>query len=237
LTSSATVPVRAISSSHFGIGVALLLGVAASVAPTPVLAEMQVRGSPDAVRIEAQDAPVEEILAGLSRAFGMHYELSTNLDKRLTGTYVGSLRRVVTRVLDGYNFILKTDNGSVVVTVLGTPSAGAAPVSSGPKVVGQSAAQPPSVGQDRARPIASTSTAAPSPVVGPAEGPSFPTPTLPKSGSAPAPVPELKQSAAPAPAPLALGSKVAPAPEPGPSAGAVPPLAGPKPPSTPSRAQ
>ncbi len=220
MTSSATVPVRTIGSLYFGMQAAILLGAALAIAPTPVLAEMQVRGSPDAVRIEARDAPVEEILAALSRAFGMHYQLSTNLDKRLTGTYVGSLRRVVTRILDGYNFILKTDNGSIVVTVLGTPSAAAAaPVSSGPKVVGQSAAQPPSVGEDRARPIASTSTAAPSPAVGPAEGSSFPTPALPKSGSAPAPVPELRQSAAPAPAPLALGSKAAPAPEPGPSAG------------------
>src|SRR5262245_1567071 len=145
---------------------ALLLSAAAAIAPTPALAEMQVRGSPDAVRIEARDAPVEEILAGLSRAFGMHYQLSTTLDKRLSGTYVGSLRRVVTRILDGYNFILKTDNGSIVVTVLGTPSAAAAaPASSGPKVVRQPAAaapgaQPPPVVQGLARPAASPSTAA-----------------------------------------------------------------------------
>src|SRR5260370_18111495 len=184
---------------------AILLGAALAIAPTPVLAEMQVRGSPDGVRIEARDARVEEILAALSRAFGMHYQLSSKLDKRLTGTYVGSLRRVVTRILDGYNFILKTDNGSIVVTVLGTPSAAAAaPVSSGPKVVGQSPAQPPSVGEDRARPIASTSTPAPSPAVGPAEGSSFPTPALPNSPPAPAPVPDLRLPATPPPAPLHL---------------------------------
>src|SRR5258708_24117716 len=102
---------------------AVLLGAALAIAPTPVLAEMQVRGSLDAVRIEARDAPVEEILAALSRAFGMHYQLSTNLDKRLTGTYVGSLRRGVTRILVGYNFILQTCNRSIVVTVLRTPRA------------------------------------------------------------------------------------------------------------------
>ena len=238
MTSSATVPVRTIGSPHFGMRAAILLGAALAIAPTPVLAEMQVRGSPEAVRIEARDAPVEEILAALSRAFGMHYQLSTNVDKRVSGTYEGSLRRVVTRILDGYNFILRTDNGSIVVTVLGTPSAAAAvAVSSGPKFVGQPAAQPPAVGEDRARPVAGASTAAPLPAVEPAEGPSFPTPALPKSGSAPAPVPELKQSAASAPAPLALGSKAAPIPEPGPSVGTPSPAVRPTLPSVPRQAQ
>ncbi len=233
LTSSATVLVRTIGSLNFGIPAALLLGAALAIAPTPVLAEMQVRGSPEAVRIEARDTPVEEILAALSRAFGMHYELSAKLDKRLSGTYVGSLRRVVTRVLDGYNFVLKTDNGSIAVTVLGTPSAAAAvPVSSGPKVVRQPAAaapaaEPTPVVQGLARPAASTSTAAPAPAIELAEGPAFPTPVLPSSGAAPAPVPELAQSGAPAPAPPALGSAAAPAPQPGPSTGAPSPVAGP----------
>ena len=75
---------------------AILLGAALAIAPTPVLAEMQVRGSPEAVRIEARDTPVEEILAALSRAFGRHHELPASLDMRLSGTYTGSLSRMVT---------------------------------------------------------------------------------------------------------------------------------------------
>src|SRR5712672_35421 len=200
MTSLATAPGRTLGSPNFGMRAAILLGAALAIAPTPVLAEMQVRGSPEAVRIEARDTPVEEILAALSRAFGMHYQLSTHLDKRVSGTYVGPLPRVVTRILDGYNFILKTDNGSIAVTVVGTPNAaGTVPASSGPKVVRQPAAaapaaQPPSVGEDRARPTASASTAAPSPAVDLAEGPPFPTPARPTTGSAPAPVPERRQS-------------------------------------------
>jgi hypothetical protein len=254
MTSLATTPGRTLGSPNFGMRAAILLGAALAIAPTSVLAEMQVRGTPEAVRIEARDAPVEEILAALSRAFGMHYQLSVNVDKRLSGTFVGPLPRVVTRILDGYNFILKTDNGSIAVTVVGTPNAAAAvPASSGPNVAQQPAAaapaaQPPSVGEDRARPTASPSTAAPSPAVELAEGSSFPTPAPPTSGSAPAPVPELKQSgapapvpelkqsaAAPAPAPPALGSKAPPAPEPGSPAPAQPPAAGP--PSAPRPAQ
>src|SRR5258706_12247157 len=232
MTSLATTPGRTLGSPNFGMRAAILLGATLAIAPTSVLAEMQVRGTPEAVRIEARDAPVEEILAALSRAFGMHYQLSDHLDKRVSGTFVGPLPRVVTRILDGYNFILKTDNGSIAVTVVGTPNAAAAaPASSGPKVVQQPAGAAPA-----ARP--SASTAAPSPAVELAEGSSFPTPSLPKSGSAPAPVPELRQSeAAPAPAPPAPGSKAAAAPEPGPRGGTPPPVAGPTPPSAPRPAQ
>ena len=244
MTSLATAPVRTIWSPDVCMRAAILLAAALAIAPTPVRAEMQVRGSPDAVRVEARDTPVEEILAALSRAFGMHYQLSTHLDKRVSGTYVGPLPRVVTRILDGYNFILKTDNGSIAVTVIGTPNAAAAvPASSGPKVVRQPAAaapaaQPPSAREDRAGPTASAPTAAPSPAIELAERPPFPTPTRPTSGSAPAPEPELRQSAVPAPAPPAPGSKATPAPEPGPSAGAPSPVAGPPPPpSAPRRAQ
>src|SRR5260221_2649155 len=171
MTGLAIVPIRTVGSANFGMRAAILLGAALAIAPTSVLAEMQVRGSPEAVRIEARDTPVEEILAALSRAFGMHYQLLAVVDKRVSGTYVGPLPRVLARILDGYNFILKTDNGSIAVTVVGTPNAAAAALaSSGPKVAQQPAAaapaaRPPSVGVDRARPTASAPTAAPSPTV------------------------------------------------------------------------
>jgi hypothetical protein len=47
------------------------------VAPTPVLAEIQVSGGPEAVTIEAPDASVEEVLAALSRTFDMNYYSSS----------------------------------------------------------------------------------------------------------------------------------------------------------------
>src|SRR5258708_24373722 len=122
MTSLATAAVRTIWSADVCMRGAILLAAALAIAPTPVRAEMQVRGSPDAVRIEARDAPVEEILAALSRAFGMHYQLSTNLDKRLTGTHVGSLRREVTRDFDRYHLTLHTANRKILVTLLGDPN-------------------------------------------------------------------------------------------------------------------
>jgi hypothetical protein len=116
---------------------AVLLGASLAVAPVPVLAEMQVSGTPKAVRIEARDAPLEEILAALNRAFGVHYQLSVNLDRRLTGTYEGSLTQVLTRILQGYKFGMYTDNGGMAVTVTGTAN----PPGASPGRPGSSSAQ------------------------------------------------------------------------------------------------
>jgi hypothetical protein len=240
LTSFTIVPVRTNRSPNFGARAAILLGVALAIATTPIattsaVAELRVRGSAEAVRIEARDTSVAEILSALSRTLNMHYQSSANLDKRLSGTYSGPLSRVLARVLDGYNFVLKTDNGSIALTVLGPPNAAAAIAApSVPKVVRQPAeGAVPARGaaEDLARPQVSASTAAPSPTVERAEGPSFPTPARPSSGAAPAPVPELRQSEAAAPAPPAPGSKAPPAPEPGRPADASSPLPAPTPPS------
>jgi len=110
---------------------AIMLGVALVTAPTAALAEAQVRGSPDAVTIEARNTSVEEILKALGGTFDVHYRSSANLQMRLTGNYEGSLQRVMKRVLDGYSYFVKTADGRVDITVLDTPrttsTAGAPP--------------------------------------------------------------------------------------------------------------
>ena len=236
MTSLPTVPGRTIGSPNFGVRTAILLGTALAIAPAPALAEMHVGGTPDAVRIEARDAPVEEVLAALDRAFGMHYQLSVNVNKRLSGTYVGSLPRVLTRILDGYNFILKTDNGKIAVTVVGTPYAPGTsptpPASPSAQVV-QQPVQPARVGNDLARTTASGPSVAPSPATEPADGPA----SLPAPGAAPAPVPQLRQSRATAPMPSVAGSAPTPVLEPEQSAGTPPSPARPTPLSVPQQGE
>jgi hypothetical protein len=126
LINSASITVRTIALPQLGLRFAIVLGIALAISPTPALAETRVSGSPEAVTIEARDGSVEEVLAALSRTFDMGYHSSIDLDKRLNGTYVGPLSRVVTRILEGYSFVLKTDNGSVIVTVVGPPNVPAA---------------------------------------------------------------------------------------------------------------
>jgi hypothetical protein len=209
-------------------------------APTPVLAEVQVSGSADAITIEARDTSVEDILAALSRAFDIDYRSSIDLDKRLYGTYVGPLSQVVTRILQGYNFVLKDNNGSISVTVVGTPiSLAANPVLPGlpaaahePRQSGapapelqQSGAPAPELQQSGAPAPELQQSAAPAPELQQSAAPA-PAPVPQQSGApAPAPVPQQSGAPAPAPVPQRLGPATTPAPEP---ASAAAPVVGPK---------
>jgi hypothetical protein len=143
LTSSAITPVRISGSPNFGFRAAIVFSAVLALL-TPALAEIQIRGNPEALTVEAHDTSVEEVLAALSRTFGIDYDSSIDLSKRLYGTYVGPLSRVVTRILEGYSFVLKTDNGSLVITVVGGPNvpASASPASDAPRAPGPQPGQP-----------------------------------------------------------------------------------------------
>lgn len=92
----------------------------ATLLPVPIAgAETSFTGGPDALRVEARDVAVEEVLAGLGASFGLHYRSDVSLSRRITGTYKGSLPRVVARLLDGYDFVIVTSPRGVEVRVYG----------------------------------------------------------------------------------------------------------------------
>ena len=204
-------------SPSFSAWAAIVLGVGLAVAPTLGFAETQVRGNPNAVSVEAKDASVEEILVALTNAFDVHFRSSANLEKKLTGTYEGTLQQVVTHVLRGYNFVVKSGEKGVEITLLGsgkTIAVGGA--SSASKVVERlvDAMVPTPPAADaavRPMPVASTG---PMPTIKLADGPApAPSPAPSASGSAPSPVPGPGTVAAPSPAPPAPGSAPAAAPQ------------------------
>jgi hypothetical protein len=121
----------------------MALAATLAVAPTSLLAGAQVQGSPEAVRIETQNSSIEEVLAALGNAFDLRYRSSANLAKHLSGTYEGSLQRVVARVLEGYDFVLRNNKGKIEITVLGTrnaaPAAAVASSASSPAKVAPTA--------------------------------------------------------------------------------------------------
>jgi len=220
LTSSTFAAQRTQSSPLLGTRAAAVLSITLVTAPTSALAEARVLGSPQAVTIEAQDSSIEEILTALSNKFGVRYRSSVSLERRLSGAYVGSLPRVVTRILDGYNFVLKTESGTMMITVHGALNAPTTARASSSSDV------------DLVRPLPGASTAVPLPSIESAEQHPFPSAAVPANGAAPAPVPELRQSAVPAPAPAALSSTGTPVPGPVPSK-ATPPSGGTPPHSAP----
>jgi hypothetical protein len=98
---------------------AIALGIALAIAPTWARAEIQVRGTPQAVVVEVQNATVEEILVALTDTFNVQLRSAADLDKRLTGTYEGTLQQAVSHILKGYDFVVKSDQSALEITLLG----------------------------------------------------------------------------------------------------------------------
>jgi hypothetical protein len=96
-------------------------------------AEVLVQGQAGDVRVEAHDATVDEILAALGQRFALRYRGATESNS-VTATFEGPLRRVVGRVLDGYNYVIQTRDDGLEVVVLGAASSHAmsAPVYTSP---------------------------------------------------------------------------------------------------------
>ena len=98
----------------------------AAVLCDSVHAEVRVQGQADAVRVEARDATVAEILAALGERFALRYR-GTPGGGAITDTFEGPLRRVVARVLTGYNYIIAARHDGLEVFVLSAGSPYAVP--------------------------------------------------------------------------------------------------------------
>jgi hypothetical protein len=91
-------------------------------------AETHVAGEPAALRVEAQNASLQEVLTALRTSFGLQYRISTDLNRSVSGSYNGSLREVITRLLDGYDFFVRKVGDDLEVVVVGfSASSGTAP--------------------------------------------------------------------------------------------------------------
>ena len=110
-----------------------LIGVAAIAstlftAQAPARAASEVQGKPTDMQLLVDNASTQEVLQALSTSFGLTYSLPQNVGRNLTGTYSGSLRQVLSRILDGTDYILTVSDGAFEVVVLG--ASGAAKVAS-----------------------------------------------------------------------------------------------------------
>jgi hypothetical protein len=196
----------------------IVLGIALAIAPTWARAETQVHGTPQAVVVEAQNATIEEILVALTDTFKVQFKSAASLDKRLTGTYQGTLPQAVSHILKGYDFVVKSGQAGLEITLLGSgkPVAivGARPVTKVAEAAPVAAPQPMPVattgGADH--PIPVPTSGGPTPPIKVAQGPA-PVPTPPAPGTtAPAPMPQVGSGPAPSPTPPQPGAAPTPVP-------------------------
>jgi len=80
-------------------------------------ADVQVSGDGDALRIEASNASLEEVLAALGRNSGLQYRYPADLGHSVSGTFAGSLREVLSRLLQGYNFVVESSGSGTRVVI------------------------------------------------------------------------------------------------------------------------
>jgi len=89
--------------------------------PTIASAEVQVEGSPAAVRVSTSRDTISDVLSALAATFNLRYRTAIPLDTAANATYSGSLRGVISRLLDGYNYMVMTDDSKPTeIVVFGT---------------------------------------------------------------------------------------------------------------------
>lgn len=103
---------------------------------------IRIQGNAAAMRLEARRTTLADVFATLNTTLGVSYRSWIMLDEDVNGTYAGSLRHVIARLLDGYNYVIKQDSGTLDVTILDKRGARAVP-----------AALPPSKPLDPFRPL------------------------------------------------------------------------------------
>ncbi len=98
----------------FGLWATLAFGFAG-----PAQAEVHVAGGPAAIRITTDQDAVSDVLSALGTNFNIRYRAAAPLDAPADATYSGSFRQVLSRLLDGYNYVMKVGRDSTEIIVYG----------------------------------------------------------------------------------------------------------------------
>lgn len=122
---------RPLVSSGLGrlrsVAFALAFGWSIALAPHPADAETRISGNSDAIRVEVREASLEEVLAALEAKFNLRCRAKVPLGRAVNGVFSGSLSRVIARLLDGYDHVVKRGPDGIEVTILGVSPRTSAP--------------------------------------------------------------------------------------------------------------
>jgi hypothetical protein len=97
-----------------GAAIALVCGLAANAS-----AEVRVEGNPAALRVSASGDELSAVLSAVGDLFPLKYHTEVPLNLEIRGNYSGSLSRVISRLLDSYNYVIKNDQGRTEIIIFG----------------------------------------------------------------------------------------------------------------------
>src|ERR1700732_5283155 len=103
----------------YPIALSLLLVCVASAR-----ADAQLSGTEDHVVLRAKDATMAEILSGIRSALNLRVGLIGSTERQFTGAYTGTLRRVLSRLLDGEDYVISSAPDGINIVLLGPKGAG-----------------------------------------------------------------------------------------------------------------
>jgi hypothetical protein len=86
-------------------------------------AEVRLSGTQDRVVLQTHDATMPEILAALRSAFNLEVKLNGATARRFTGVYAGSVRQVLSRILAGDDYVIRTASNGISIRLLGNSAA------------------------------------------------------------------------------------------------------------------
>ena len=85
----------------------------------PANADIRVDGDLKALQLRASGDSLADVLARFDTLFAVKVRSAVPLTVGINGSYSGSLSQVVARLLDGYNYVIKTDRELTEILVFG----------------------------------------------------------------------------------------------------------------------
>lgn len=101
----------------------LVLAILMTANAHPVRAEVRVEGDARSVRVEASQASVADVLTALGPSFNVRFRTVIPLQEVVNATFTGALEQVIPKMLDGYSYVLKKEQNSVEVLIVGARGA------------------------------------------------------------------------------------------------------------------
>ncbi len=99
--------------TSFVVGLAL-----AATLPVTAHAEVHIEGNPAAVHVTARGDSVGDVLSALGVAFKLRHRSAIELDAAANPTYAGPIERVIANLLDGFNYAVKTSQGTTTEIIV-----------------------------------------------------------------------------------------------------------------------
>ena len=109
-----------------------LLAVLICGLATTARAEVHVEGIPAAVRVTTSRDAISDVLSAFAATFNVRYRSAVPLDATADASYSGSFTQVISRLLDGYNYVIKRDRETIEIVEVSIPP----PASSTPPAKG-----------------------------------------------------------------------------------------------------